>query len=34
VREAKDCDSLPLGRRAGAAVERLRALIAARFDSG
>ena len=34
VREAKDCDSLPLGRRAGAAVERLRGLIASRFDAG
>ena len=31
--EAKDCDGLPLGRRAGAAVERLRALIASRFDA-
>jgi len=34
VREAKDCDSLPLGGRAGAAVERLRGLIASRFDAG
>ncbi|MGH6845162.1 MAG: aminotransferase class IV, partial [Methylocella sp.] len=33
VMEARDCDGLPLGRRAGAAVERLRALIAARFDA-
>ncbi len=32
--EAKDCNGLPLGRRAGTAVERLRALIAARFDAG
>ena len=32
--EAKDCNGLPLGRRAGAAVERLRALIAARFNAG
>jgi branched-chain amino acid aminotransferase len=32
--EAKACNGLPLGRRAGAAVERLRALIAARFDAG
>ncbi|MGH6863075.1 MAG: aminotransferase class IV [Methylocella sp.] len=31
--EAKDCNGLPLQRRAGAAVERLRALIAARFDA-
>ncbi|MGH6811661.1 MAG: aminotransferase class IV [Methylocella sp.] len=34
VMEAKDCNGLPLGRRAGAAVERLRALIASRFDAG
>jgi branched-chain amino acid aminotransferase len=34
VRKAKDCNGLPLGRRAGAAVERLRALIAAKFDAG
>jgi len=34
VIEAKDCNGLPLGRRAGAAVERLRALIASRFDAG
>ncbi|MFZ0494762.1 MAG: aminotransferase class IV [Methylocella sp.] len=32
--EAKDCNGVPLGRRAGAAVERLRALIASRFDAG
>jgi len=32
--EVKDCNGLPLGRRAGAAVERLRALIASRFDAG
>ncbi|MGH6845903.1 MAG: aminotransferase class IV [Methylocella sp.] len=34
VMEAKDCNGLPLGLRAGAAVERLRALIASRFDAG
>ena len=34
VMEAKDCNRLPLGRRAGAAVERVRALIAAKFDAG
>jgi branched-chain amino acid aminotransferase len=34
VMEAKACNGLPLGRRAGAAVERLRALIASRFDAG
>ncbi len=34
AREAKDCDGLPLQRRAGTAVERLRALITAKFDSG
>jgi branched-chain amino acid aminotransferase len=34
VMEAKDCNGLPLQRRAGAAVERLRALIASRFDAG
>ncbi|MDQ6869270.1 MAG: aminotransferase class IV [Pseudomonadota bacterium] len=34
VMEAKHCNGLPLGRRAGAAVERLRALIASRFDAG
>jgi branched-chain amino acid aminotransferase len=34
VMEARDCNGLPLGRRAGAAVERLRALIASRFDAG
>jgi branched-chain amino acid aminotransferase len=34
ITEAKDCNGLPLGRRSGAAVERLRALIAARFDAG
>jgi len=34
VMEAKDCNGLPLQRRAGTAVERLRALIAARFDAG
>ncbi|HXN89592.1 MAG TPA: aminotransferase class IV [Methylocella sp.] len=34
VMEAKACNGAPLGRRAGAAVERLRALIAARFDAG
>jgi branched-chain amino acid aminotransferase len=34
VVEAKDCNGLPLGRRAGAAIDRLRALIAARFDAG
>jgi branched-chain amino acid aminotransferase len=34
VMEAKDCNGLPLGRRAGAAVARLRALIASRFDAG
>jgi branched-chain amino acid aminotransferase len=33
VMEAKDCNGLPLGRRAGAAVERLRALVASRFDA-
>jgi branched-chain amino acid aminotransferase len=33
VMEAKVCNGLPLGRRAGA-VERLRALIASRFDTG
>ncbi|MGH6819293.1 MAG: aminotransferase class IV [Methylocella sp.] len=33
VREARDCNGLPLGMRAGAAVERLRALIASRFDA-
>jgi branched-chain amino acid aminotransferase len=34
VMEAKDCDGLPLGMRAGAAVERLHELIAAKFDAG
>jgi branched-chain amino acid aminotransferase len=34
VREVRHCNGLPLGRRAGAAVERLRALIASRFDAG
>jgi hypothetical protein len=34
VVEAKDCNGLPLGRRAAAAIDRLRALIAARFDAG
>ena len=34
VMEAKDCDGLPLQRRAGAAIDRLRALIASRFDAG
>ena len=34
VMKAKDCNGLPLGRQAGAAVERLRALIASRFDAG
>jgi branched-chain amino acid aminotransferase len=34
VMEAKDCNGTPLRRRAGAAVERLRALIASRFDAG
>ncbi|MGH6858516.1 MAG: aminotransferase class IV [Methylocella sp.] len=34
VMEAKDCNGLPLGGRAGAAVEQLRALIAVRFDAG
>jgi branched-chain amino acid aminotransferase len=34
VMEAKDCDGLPLGRRAGAAIDRLRGLIASRFDGG
>ena len=34
VREARDCNGLPLGMRAGAAAERLRALIAARFAAG
>jgi branched-subunit amino acid aminotransferase/4-amino-4-deoxychorismate lyase len=33
VMEAKTCNGLPLRRRAGAAVERLRALIASRFDT-
>ncbi len=33
VMEAKTCNGLPLGRRAGATVERLRALIASRFDA-
>jgi branched-chain amino acid aminotransferase len=33
VMEAKDCNGLPLGRRAGAAVERLRVLVASRFDA-
>jgi branched-chain amino acid aminotransferase len=32
--EARECNGLPLGRRAGAAVERLRALIAAKFEAG
>jgi branched-chain amino acid aminotransferase len=31
--EAKDCNDAPLQRRAGVALDRLRALIAARFDS-
>ncbi|HEX3496766.1 MAG TPA: aminotransferase class IV [Methylocella sp.] len=34
VMEARDCNGLPLPRRAGAAVERLRELIASRFDAG
>jgi branched-chain amino acid aminotransferase len=34
VMEAKDCNGLPLGRRAGAAIDRLRGLIASRFDGG
>ena len=34
VMEAKDCNGLPLGRQAGAAVERLRALVSSRFDAG
>jgi branched-chain amino acid aminotransferase len=34
VMEARDCNGLLLGGRAGAAVERLRALIASRFDAG
>jgi branched-chain amino acid aminotransferase len=34
VMEAKACNGLPLGRRAGAAIEQLRALIASRFDAG
>jgi branched-chain amino acid aminotransferase len=34
VTEANTCNGLPLGRRAGATVERLRALIASRFDAG
>jgi branched-subunit amino acid aminotransferase/4-amino-4-deoxychorismate lyase len=33
VMEARDCNGLPLPRRAGAAVERLRASIASRFDA-
>ncbi len=33
VMEAKTCNGLPLGGRAGATVERLRALIASRFDA-
>jgi branched-chain amino acid aminotransferase len=34
VVEAKDCNGLPLGMRAGAAIERLRARIEAKFDAG
>lgn len=34
VTEARQCNGLPLGRRAGAAVDQLRALIASRFDAG
>ena len=34
VLEARNCNSMPLPRRAGAAVERLRELIASRFDAG
>jgi branched-chain amino acid aminotransferase len=34
VREAKDCNGLPLGLRAGTAIERLRAFIASQFDAG
>jgi len=34
VMEAKDCNGLPLGRRARAAIDRLRGLIASRFDAG
>lgn len=34
VMEAKDCNGLPLERRAGAAIERLRARIVAKFDAG
>jgi branched-chain amino acid aminotransferase len=34
VMEAKDCNGLPLARQAGAAVERLRALVSSRFDAG
>ena len=33
VTEARQCNGVPLQRRAGAAVERLRSLIAARFDA-
>lgn len=34
VVEASECNGLPLGRRAGDAIVRLRALIAAKFDAG
>jgi branched-chain amino acid aminotransferase len=34
VMEAKDCNGLPLGMRAGAAIDRLRGLIASRFNAG
>jgi branched-chain amino acid aminotransferase len=34
VMEAKDCNGTPLQRRAGAAIDRLRALVASRFDAG
>jgi branched-chain amino acid aminotransferase len=34
VMEANDCNGLPLGRQAGAAVDRLRALVSSRFDAG
>jgi branched-subunit amino acid aminotransferase/4-amino-4-deoxychorismate lyase len=33
VTEARQCNDAPLQRRAGAALDRLRALIAARFDA-
>ena len=34
VMEAKDCNGTPLQRRAGATIDRLRGLIASRFDAG